>query len=206
MAGRRAAALVLLAGLAGVAHAGVIAVGSLQSCVNDGTVSGAAPKLAWRLPCFTCTFPAIAERHHEAGVPEEDRGVDNHRGQQPLPNRGAQFQRLVRQQVHARLGDHRRRSIRSLVYVHTPLPPPPPPSPLPPALTRPLPAACCSTTGSCPCGCDYTKDPGCSCRNLQQGIRVSLQKTPVYASYPLTAHRTPFNGAPYEVSAGRWGC
>lgn len=47
----------LLAGLAGVAHAGVIAVGSLQSCVNDGTVSGAAPapKLAWRLPCLTCT-------------------------------------------------------------------------------------------------------------------------------------------------------
>lgn len=58
-----------------------------------------------------------------------------------------------------------------------------------------------STTGSCPCGCDYTKDPGCTCRNLQQDLRVSLQKTPVYASYPLTAHRTPFNGAPYEVRA-----
>lgn len=56
MAGRRAVALVLLAGLAGVAHAGVIAVGSLQSCVNDGSVSGAAPApLGLRGACLALT-------------------------------------------------------------------------------------------------------------------------------------------------------
>ena len=67
MAGRRAVALVLLAGLAGVAHAGVIAVGSLQSCVNDGSVSGAAPAhLGLRGACLlplTCRCCRPSQNH-----------------------------------------------------------------------------------------------------------------------------------------------
>ncbi|PRW58208.1 generative cell specific-1 [Chlorella sorokiniana] len=129
MAGRRAAALVLLAGLAGVTQAGVIAVGSLQSCVNDGT------NAAISLECQEKIVVTINIEDSSLYQTEE-----------------LSF---------------------SVSCVN-------------------------STTGSCPCGCDYTKDPGCSCRNLEQDIRVSLQKTPVYASYPLTAHRAPFNGAPFE--------
>ncbi len=55
-----------------------------------------------------------------------------------------------------------------------------------------------STDGVCPCTCDYATDASCTCRDLQQTLVVTLTKTPVWASYPLT-YLASFNYEPYEV-------
>lgn len=57
---------------------------------------------------------------------------------------------------------------------------------------------CCSPTGACPCPCDYTQDPTCTCRDLQQSILVSATKSAVFATYPV-AYTQQFNGHPTEV-------
>jgi len=55
----------------------------------------------------------------------------------------------------------------------------------------------------CPCPCRYGADAGCSCRDLEAPLRVSVTKTPTYATYPLTYLR-PFNYGAREavVSTG----
>ena len=55
----------------------------------------------------------------------------------------------------------------------------------------------CSTDGVCPCTCDYTTDASCTCRDLTQSINVTMTKSPVYATYPLTYIQS-FNSKPYE--------
>ena len=64
--------------------------------------------------------------------------------------------------------------------------------------------ACCSSDGKCPCTCNYASDVGCTCRDLSQTINVTLVKTPVYNTYPLT-YVQAFNYAPYEVRAAASG-
>lgn len=56
----------------------------------------------------------------------------------------------------------------------------------------------CSTDGKCPCSCNYATDQGCTCRNLAESINVTLTKSPVYSTYPLT-YVQAFNSAPTEV-------
>ena len=48
------------------------------------------------------------------------------------------------------------------------------------------------TATPCPCPCRYGADAGCSCQDLSTPLRVSVTKTPTYATYPLTYIR-PFN-------------
>lgn len=55
-----------------------------------------------------------------------------------------------------------------------------------------------SSTGRCPCSCDYAADAGCTCRDLNATVSVALTKSPVAANYPLT-YRQQFNYKPYEV-------
>ncbi|KAK9799370.1 hypothetical protein WJX73_004741 [Symbiochloris irregularis] len=55
-----------------------------------------------------------------------------------------------------------------------------------------------STDGACPCTCNYATDAVCTCRDLAQSINVTLTKTPVYATYPLT-YQQAFNYKPYEA-------
>lgn len=59
-----------------------------------------------------------------------------------------------------------------------------------------------SPTGKCPCGCTYTVDENCMCRDLSSPIRVSIVRTPVKIQYPLE-EPTAFNGRPHEVRIGR---
>ena len=59
----------------------------------------------------------------------------------------------------------------------------PPPSSSSPPSSSPTP---------CPCPCRYGADAGCSCRDLASPLRVSVTKTPTYATYPLT-YLKPFN-------------
>lgn len=56
-----------------------------------------------------------------------------------------------------------------------------------------------SPTGACPCPCDYARDEGCGCRDLEGGSALALTfaKTPVYAAYPLT-YLQSFNWRPTE--------
>ena len=56
-----------------------------------------------------------------------------------------------------------------------------------------------SPTGACPCPCDYARDAGCGCRDLERGAALGLAfaKTPVYAAYPLT-YLQSFNWRPTE--------
>ena len=56
----------------------------------------------------------------------------------------------------------------------------------------------CSSDGTCPCTCNYATDASCTCRDLAQSINVTLTKTAVYNTYPLT-YVQAFNYAPYEV-------
>ena len=56
----------------------------------------------------------------------------------------------------------------------------------------------CSTDGKCPCTCNYATDAGCTCRDLAQSINVTMTKSPVYATYPLTYVKS-FNSKPYEA-------
>ena len=49
---------------------------------------------------------------------------------------------------------------------------------------------CVSEDGKCPCSCDYAKDRGCTCRDLQGSITVSVTKSPVALLYPLTYTKT----------------
>lgn len=44
----------------------------------------------------------------------------------------------------------------------------------------------------CPCPCRYGADAGCLCQNLASPLRVSVTKTPTYATYPLS-YLQPFN-------------
>lgn len=55
-----------------------------------------------------------------------------------------------------------------------------------------------SANGVCPCTCNYVTDSGCQCRDMQQAINVTLTKSAVYATYPLT-YVQAFNYQPYEV-------
>lgn len=55
----------------------------------------------------------------------------------------------------------------------------------------------CSSDGVCPCSCDYTTDSSCTCRDLAQSINVTLTKSAVMATYPLTYVQS-FNSKPYE--------
>lgn len=50
--------------------------------------------------------------------------------------------------------------------------------------------ACISDNGKCPCDCDYSRDAGCTCRDLQGSITVSVTKSPVALLYPLTYAKT----------------
>lgn len=52
--------------------------------------------------------------------------------------------------------------------------------PFPPAFTL------SRSPEDCPCSCTYGIDPGCKCQNLEEPVKISVSKTPVYASYPLT--------------------
>ncbi|KAG2447311.1 hypothetical protein HYH02_007641 [Chlamydomonas schloesseri] len=54
-----------------------------------------------------------------------------------------------------------------------------------------------SPDGRCPCSCSAT-DPSCPCRDLAAPLRVSLTKSPLYASYPLQ-YVASFNWKPVEV-------
>lgn len=65
---------------------------------------------------------------------------------------------------------------------------------------HPLQIVCwaCSSDGNCPCTCNYATDIGCTCRDLAQSVNVTITKTPVYATYPLT-YQQAFNFKPYEV-------
>ena len=71
---------------------------------------------------------------------------------------------------------------------------PPPPRPADPQ-QPPWPR---STTGECPCPCDYATDAGCTCRDLAEAMTVSIVKSPVFATYPVT-YVQQFSGRPYEV-------
>ena len=53
-------------------------------------------------------------------------------------------------------------------------------------------AASATTATPCPCQCHYGADAGCSCQDLESSLRVSVTKTPTYATYPLT-YLQPFN-------------
>ena len=55
-----------------------------------------------------------------------------------------------------------------------------------------------SSTTPCPCPCRYGADAGCLCRDLESPLRVSLTKTPTYATYPLT-YLKPVNYGPREA-------
>lgn len=60
----------------------------------------------------------------------------------------------------------------------------------------------CSANGVCPCSCNYATDSGCQCRDIKQAINVTLTKSAVYATYPLTYVKA-FNYQPYEVTNSR---
>eukprot|EP00882_Tetradesmus_deserticola_P031406 GHRQ01035511.1.p1 GENE.GHRQ01035511.1~~GHRQ01035511.1.p1 ORF type:complete len:197 (+),score=37.95 GHRQ01035511.1:158-748(+) len=55
-----------------------------------------------------------------------------------------------------------------------------------------------SSTGQCPCPCNYASDASCGCRDLSSSLTVSLSKGPLWASYPLT-YLQSFNYKPYET-------
>ncbi|KXZ55774.1 hypothetical protein GPECTOR_2g1324 [Gonium pectorale] len=55
-----------------------------------------------------------------------------------------------------------------------------------------------SPDGQCPCSCSPQLDPGCACRDLAAPLRVSLTKSPLWASYPLQ-YLASFNWKPKEV-------
>ncbi|KAF6259714.1 dihydrouridine synthase-domain-containing protein [Scenedesmus sp. NREL 46B-D3] len=55
-----------------------------------------------------------------------------------------------------------------------------------------------SSTGQCPCPCNYASDASCGCRDLASSLTVSLSKGPLWASYPLT-YLQSFNYKPYEA-------
>ena len=59
------------------------------------------------------------------------------------------------------------------------------------------PCFACSADGTCPCTCNYVTDASCTCRDLAQSINVTMTKSPVYATYPLTYVQS-FNSKPYE--------
>ena len=44
----------------------------------------------------------------------------------------------------------------------------------------------------CPCPCRFGADAGCLCQDLESPFRVSVTKTPTYATFPLT-YLQPFN-------------
>lgn len=70
----------------------------------------------------------------------------------------------------------------------------------PHALTQPHRCCLCgrrSPSGACPCPCNYAADASCSCRDLAATLTVSLQKGPLWASYPL-AYLQAFNYKPHE--------
>ncbi|PNH12225.1 Protein HAPLESS 2, partial [Tetrabaena socialis] len=52
--------------------------------------------------------------------------------------------------------------------------------------------------GQCPCSCNVAVDPSCACRDLGSPLRVSLTKSPLWASYPLQ-YLQSYNWKPYEV-------
>lgn len=52
--------------------------------------------------------------------------------------------------------------------------------------------------GACPCACDAAADASCVCRDLASPVRVTVTKTPAYATYPLTYVRS-FNAGPREA-------
>nr|6DBS_A Chain A, Hapless 2 [Chlamydomonas reinhardtii]6DBS_B Chain B, Hapless 2 [Chlamydomonas reinhardtii]6DBS_C Chain C, Hapless 2 [Chlamydomonas reinhardtii] len=54
-----------------------------------------------------------------------------------------------------------------------------------------------SPDGRCPCSCSAA-DPTCACRDLAAPLRVSLTKSPLWASYPLQ-YLSSFNWKPLEV-------
>ncbi|GAB4818016.1 hypothetical protein N2152v2_005062 [Parachlorella kessleri] len=55
-----------------------------------------------------------------------------------------------------------------------------------------------SPTGECPCPCNYSSDPKCTCRNLAQKLSVGVTKSAVYATYPMN-YIKKFNGRPNEA-------
>lgn len=55
-----------------------------------------------------------------------------------------------------------------------------------------------SSTGACPCPCNAAADAACACRDLVSPLRVTVTKTPAYATYPLTWVRS-FNSKPTEA-------
>lgn len=197
-----AAALLLLAGLAGLARAGVIAVGQLQSCVNDGTVrrEGRPPVLPRRsplipgVPCRLQTNATKLECKKKIVVTLD---IPN---SQLYETEQLGFSVSCVDRCPERCGEGQGSRWRSRVLA-APLNSAAAaallPAPLPTrGSTALLPA--CSPSGECPCPCNYATDADCACRDLQQTITVAATKTPVYASYPLTLRKS-FNGAPYEV-------
>ena len=44
----------------------------------------------------------------------------------------------------------------------------------------------CSDDGICPCECNYDLDEGCTCRDIDGSISISITKSPVSLLYPTT--------------------
>eukprot|EP00887_Chlorella_sp_A99_P005310 scaffold1.g5310.t1 len=55
-----------------------------------------------------------------------------------------------------------------------------------------------SPTDECPCPCDYTTDPICKCRDLEQEMIVAATKSSVSVLYPVMVDKL-YNGRPYEI-------
>lgn len=55
-----------------------------------------------------------------------------------------------------------------------------------------------SASGACPCTCDPAADAACACRDLTSPLRITVTKTPAYATYPLNWVRS-FNSKPTEA-------
>ena len=65
----------------------------------------------------------------------------------------------------------------------------------------------CVGASECPCACDYARDIGCTCRDLDAPLSLAITKSPVRATYPIY-YWADVNAKPREVvvQAPEGGC